>query len=397
MGFGERWCKWVQTCQKSASVLVLVNGSPKLEFKMERGLKQGDPLSPFLFLVAAEGLNVTLKDAVRTGLYKGVKISTSDIPIFHLQYADDTLIFGEWKESNARNLMKIMECVKQASSLKINSNKTKLYGIGVHNEELEGNYGEVQEKIRKLEDKDDLLSWKIDGDKVGGLNIGNIKAFNWALIGKWWWRFRVEENRLWVRVVKSIYGNHGGLKDEEGVHRMFRGSKWGDIVKTGRDIQNLGFNFCSSFEKKLGNGNNTLFWLDSWIGDGVILSEKFHRLYRLEINKDITVGDKRVWRNDTWDWMWDWARELRGRGLGDFEELMVLINFFFPNVLQEDSWRWIHDDDGAFTVKKLREMVDDKILNRTIGAQETKWCKIVPRKVCIFIWRLQRRRLPVYT
>ncbi|GJY40404.1 hypothetical protein Tco_0427674 [Tanacetum coccineum] len=85
------------------------------------------------------------------------------------------------------------------------------------------------------------------------------------------------------------------------------------------------------------------------------------------------VGDKRVWRNDTWDWRWDWARELRGRGLGDFEELTVLTNFFFPNVLQEDSWRWIHDDDGAFTVKKLREMVDGKILIRTIGAQETKW------------------------
>nr|GEU70002.1 RNA-directed DNA polymerase, eukaryota [Tanacetum cinerariifolium] len=45
-----------------------------------------------------------------------------------------------------------------------------------------------------------------------------------------------------------------------------------------------------------------------------------------------------------------------------------------------DSWKWIHDDDGALTVKKLREMVDDKILNHTIGTQETKWGKIVPRK-----------------
>ncbi|GJV91519.1 putative RNA-directed DNA polymerase, partial [Tanacetum coccineum] len=109
MGFGERWCKWVQTCQKSASVSVLVNGSPTLEFKMERGVRQGDPLSPFLYLVAAEGLNVTLKDAVRNGLFKGVKIGRSDIPISHLQYAEDTLIFGEWKESNAKNLMRIME------------------------------------------------------------------------------------------------------------------------------------------------------------------------------------------------------------------------------------------------------------------------------------------------
>ncbi|GKD68588.1 cysteine-rich receptor-like protein kinase [Tanacetum coccineum] len=62
MGFGERWCKWVQMCQKSASVSVLVNGSPTLEFKMERGVRQGDPLSQFLYHVVAEGLNVTLKD-----------------------------------------------------------------------------------------------------------------------------------------------------------------------------------------------------------------------------------------------------------------------------------------------------------------------------------------------
>ncbi|GJX55919.1 reverse transcriptase domain, reverse transcriptase zinc-binding domain protein [Tanacetum coccineum] len=320
---------------------------------MERGVRQGDPLSPFIYLVAAECLNVTLKDAIRTGLYKGVKIGTSDIPISHLQYVDDTLIFEEWKESNARNLMRIMKCVKQASGLKINSNKTKLYGIGVHNEEVES-----------LANRIGCLAGKMPFTYLGipiGVNMKKVDS-------KWWWRFRVEENRLWLRVVKSIYGNDGGLKYEEGVHRMLRG-----------------------------NGNRTLIWLDSWIGDGVVLNEKFPRLYRLEINKDITVGDKKVWRNDTWDWRWDWAGELRGRGLEDFKELSILTNFIFPNVLQEYSWKWIHDDDGAFTVKKLRDLGDDKILNRTIGAQETKWCKIVPRKVCIFIWRLQRRRLPVYT
>ncbi|GKA85101.1 putative RNA-directed DNA polymerase, eukaryota, reverse transcriptase zinc-binding domain protein [Tanacetum coccineum] len=105
---------------------------------MERGVRQGDSLSPFLYLVAAEGLNVTIKEAVSCGYFKGVKIGSSAIPISHLQYADNTLIFGEWKESYARNIMRIMECVKQASGLKINSNKTKLYGIGVQNEEIEG-------------------------------------------------------------------------------------------------------------------------------------------------------------------------------------------------------------------------------------------------------------------
>ncbi|GJT70370.1 cysteine-rich receptor-like protein kinase [Tanacetum coccineum] len=80
IGFGDKWCKWVEVCLNSATVLVLVNGSPTNEFIMERGVRQGDPLSPFLFLVAAEGLNVTLNEAVSKGIFKGVKIGHDDIP-----------------------------------------------------------------------------------------------------------------------------------------------------------------------------------------------------------------------------------------------------------------------------------------------------------------------------
>ena len=47
-------------------------------------------------------------------------------------------------------------------------------------------------------------------------------------------------------------------------------------------------------------------------------------------------------------------------------------------------------------VRRLRELIDEKILHSPNVAQETRWCKIVPRKICIFIWRLQRRRLPVF-
>ncbi|GJS08480.1 hypothetical protein Tco_0365276 [Tanacetum coccineum] len=167
----------------------------------EEGLGKAILSHHFFTLWRPKGLNVTLKDAVRNGIFKGVLIGRSDIPISHLQYADDTLIFGEWKESNARNLIRIMACVKQASGLKINVNKTKLYEIRVHSEKVKGlanrigclagkmpftyldipiglnmkkvdslkggNCGEVQEKIRKLEDKDDLVWWKINIDKVG--------------------------------------------------------------------------------------------------------------------------------------------------------------------------------------------------------------------------------------
>ncbi|GKC74702.1 RNA-directed DNA polymerase, eukaryota, reverse transcriptase zinc-binding domain protein [Tanacetum coccineum] len=244
------------------------------------------------------------------------------------------------------------------------------------------------------------VKWDLTLNKanLGGLNIGSLKACNWALLGKWWWRFQVEGDRLWIKIIKSIYGTDGGLSVmlERRSNRL-SGSIWGDIMRVGKDIDKMGINFCSSFGKMVGNGYNTRFWLDRWVGEGVLLCENFPRLFRLETNKDESVGEKMVWGEKGWEWQWNWAREPRGRGEGDLMELTALTNFFVPNVLQVDSWRWLLDKNGQFTVKCLREKIDEKILISTNSTKETKWSKIIPRKICIFIWRLQQRRLPVLT
>lgn len=88
--------RWIHGCLQSTSVSVLVNGSPTDEFKMEKGIRQGDPLAPFLFLVVAEGLNGLLKQAVATNNYRPMKVGKGiGVDVDLLQFADDALFFGE--------------------------------------------------------------------------------------------------------------------------------------------------------------------------------------------------------------------------------------------------------------------------------------------------------------
>ncbi|GKV48357.1 hypothetical protein SLEP1_g55180 [Rubroshorea leprosula] len=131
MGFCATWRKWIQECLNSSSVSILINGSPTNQFPVNKGIRQGDPLSPFLFLIVAEGLNGLMSSAVDTERYKGVGIGSGDTMVTHLQFADDTIFFGDATEDNIRVIKCIMRTFELASGLKINFGKSQLIGVGV--------------------------------------------------------------------------------------------------------------------------------------------------------------------------------------------------------------------------------------------------------------------------
>jgi hypothetical protein len=130
MGFSEGWLKWIRSCIFESTMSVLVNGSPTEDFKVGRGLRQGDPLSPFLFLIAAEGLAAMMSRAVALGKFKGYHVG-GDIHFQMLQFADDTILMGEGSWENLWTIKIILRSFELVSGLKINFVKSKLYGINL--------------------------------------------------------------------------------------------------------------------------------------------------------------------------------------------------------------------------------------------------------------------------
>lgn len=89
MNFEDKWRNWIKGCLKSARVSVLINGTPTPEFSTERGLRQGDPLSPFLFILAGEALNIMMDAAISQQIFVPMSVGSNDTVLSHLQFADD--------------------------------------------------------------------------------------------------------------------------------------------------------------------------------------------------------------------------------------------------------------------------------------------------------------------
>jgi hypothetical protein len=130
-GFGAKWIRWIRACVFAGNLSILVNGSPIKEFNIQRGLKQGDPLAPFLFLLVAEGFGGVMKKAVEENLFKGFQIGGDGLMISHLQYADDTLCIGEASIQNLWTIKSILRGFHLASGLKVNFGKSCLMGVNV--------------------------------------------------------------------------------------------------------------------------------------------------------------------------------------------------------------------------------------------------------------------------
>nr|GEZ99098.1 RNA-directed DNA polymerase, eukaryota [Tanacetum cinerariifolium] len=440
-GFGAKWRSWVFGSLSSCMASIIINGSPAAEFKFYCGLKQGDPLAPYLFILIMESFHLSFSKVIDAGLFKGIKIDPST-QISYLFYANDAVLlvngliitsrFGVSHETvhdaaislgcavmrtpfkylgvmvgGNKSLVKAWDEIIGKLKARLSKWKCNTLSIGGRLTLLKSVLGSTpiytlslykapkavlnaMESIRRnffygmhgIDKKIACVKWSkiLAAKEHGGLGVSSFFALNRALLFKWVWRFISYENSLWSRVIHAI---HGPCLMQSPPRFA---SVWGTIVQEVQAHKSQGVDLLLYCRIRVGNGLQTSFWKDHWIGDSPLCT-LFPLVFLLETSGDITVADKmHGLLSDSF------RRPVRG-GI-EAQQLAQLQDLVGTSILSTSADQWVCNlsGDGTFHVKNIRCLLDEFFLpNDSIA---TCWVKFIPIKINVFAWRVCLDRLP---
>nr|GEU79406.1 hypothetical protein [Tanacetum cinerariifolium] len=374
-------CKWVRGTFTSAMASVLINGSPSSEFQFHAGLKQGDPLSPYIFILNMESLHISFSRAVNEGLFKGqfryLGVMVGESMSRHMSWVD-TIAKLRSRLSNWK--VKTLSIGGRLTLLKSVLGASPIYNMSLY--KAPSGVLKSMEAIRSrffngADSSKKKITW-VAWDKVlasknnGGLGVSSFYALNRALLLKWVRRFVSQGGSLWCRVIQVIYGSSIDL------HPNNLASNWCLIVRELNLIKDNGFDFISHCKKRIRDGSRTSFWHDSWTSD-MPFRDRFPRLFALELDKNISVAAKLGGSVVV-----SFRRNVRD----DLFEILEAVS------LSSDQDSWICDlsEDVEFHVKEVRNILDELILPSHL--EPTRWVKYVPIKINVFAWSARRDCLP---
>ncbi|XP_010495329.1 PREDICTED: uncharacterized protein LOC104772406 [Camelina sativa] len=310
MGFAEKWISWIMLCVSSVQYQVLVNGQPHGQIIPERGLRQGDPLSPYLFILCTEVLIANIRKAEVDKRITGIKVANKCPPITHLLFADDSLFFFKVYKDQCGVVLDILKQYEAASGQQINFAKSSLqFGhtvddparlemqgiLGISNLGGMGSYLGIPESLGGSKTKvvsfvRDRLQSRTTGWTARLLSKGGkevmvksvataVPSFvmscyrlpktitsklTSAVANFWWstsgqrglWRLIEFPDSLFARVFKSRYYRNSNPMEPLRFYSPSYG--WRSIVSA-RSLVNIGL------IKRVGSGDTIDIWSDPWI------------------------------------------------------------------------------------------------------------------------------------
>ena len=127
MGFHAQWIELIMECVSSVKYHIRFNDTETDEFTPTRGLRQGDPLSPYPFLICSEGLSSMLSHEEEVRGIEGKKVSRNAPSISHLLFADDSLILMRATVQNASTLKRVLDTYCESSGQRVSTPKSSIF------------------------------------------------------------------------------------------------------------------------------------------------------------------------------------------------------------------------------------------------------------------------------
>uniref|UniRef100_A0A2N9F8H0 Reverse transcriptase domain-containing protein n=1 Tax=Fagus sylvatica TaxID=28930 RepID=A0A2N9F8H0_FAGSY len=444
MGFNDRWVNLVMQCLQTVSYSVVLNGEPMGYIRPTRGIRQGDPLSPYLFLICAEGLTTLLQNNAASGQLTGLSLNRGGPQISHLFFADDSLLFCKATMEECRVLLSTLNVYERASGQKLNYEKTSLFFstntaqatrqsiCNALRTSSTGDLGkylglppiigrgkkqaftEIKQKVaRKLHGwKGKMLSQagrevliksvaqalpsgksigksganSVGKKKMEGMGFRDLALFDQALLAKQGWRLMQNPNTLLHRVLKAKYFPDCTFMEAQiPSHASY---SWRSLAQA-RHVIRLGTRW------RIGTGTKVNIWRDNWINAnslGKIVSPQ-QLLPEFAKVSDLIDPETHNWKEQLIDSIF----------LPEEAEKIKSIPLC-PN--RQDSLVWLGTPTGTFTTRSAYQlMVDDN--NRVTGSSSNPvrlnafwngiWKANDPHKIRVFMWRACSSILPTKT
>ncbi|XP_074304710.1 uncharacterized protein LOC141639512 [Silene latifolia] len=405
--FPENMIQLIMNCVSTVSYEVLFNGAPLKQFKPECGLRQGDPLLPYLFLLCMEVLSSNVISAQARGSLTGVKICRGVRPLTHLFFADDSVFFIRDKGNAATVLRGIIYQYCSASGQRLNEEKCgMLFSPNMTLRRVQRCLTTFNIKTNKGIRKylgtrsGKSIHWcskKFTSlpKKEGGLGIRNVECLNQALLSKHAWRIVSKENSLFTLTFREkIFGDSCWTSDIR--PQRTNHTSWG-VKSVLRGLQLI----LDNLSWQPGFSSSLNVWTNKWVNGqtpdpkGELLEQDFAFL------KDLTIKDLQL---NSGGWNHQFVQLL-------FTEETT--NRILATVLRtnqtEDVPIWPSTQHGSYTVKSGYGMVFSAFFNRTASVRDMTrlntrqkdfcgsrlWHLPGPRSWKILVWKILSNSLPV--
>ncbi|XP_058742418.1 uncharacterized protein LOC131614899 [Vicia villosa] len=433
LGFEEKWIKWMMMCVSSVNYSVLVNTDSVGPIQPGRGLRQGDPLSPYLFILITEGLSALIKGVVARGDIHGVQICRGAPSVSYLLFTNDCFLFCRANLSEVNNIMEILRVHVDASGQDINLSKSEVFfsrnisrptqedlasimgvkhvmGTGTYlglpsltGRSKKDTFGYVKDRIWKK-----INAWRSRPISKAGKEVmiksvlqsipsyimslfilpdGIVKDIK-KMLNSFWWGGGNNPNCIkwmaWDRLTGTK--NEGGLG-----FRDLKAFNMAMVAKRGWNLLTMSQSLSSKIFKarwSIGDGSN-ISVMDSPClrekKEGRVNGLQRQGAYGMSVN-DLLSPNGKFWNS------------MLIRELFDYVVAEDILQVPLVEEVQENKWNWKEEQNGCYSVRSgYRLWRKDQVRSGSSGV-DGDWCSLWnikdPPRTKHLLWRICRDCLP---